>query len=66
MVSEKAQMLTDEFNKTYWSAANSSDPDQYFQAVLLARQLVLELGLEGVLHDKLIDPEYTNKYTLEK
>lgn len=62
----KAQKLADEFNRRYWKATATSKDTDYFDAVLIARQLVLELGSEKVLHDKLLDPEFANKYTLEK
>lgn len=71
--STKAQELADMFNKTYWlAAAQDVKPNQtdglklYRDASLLARQLVMVLGQNGILHDKLLDPEYPNKFTLEK
>jgi len=66
MVSGLAQHLVDEFNKTYWVAASKSDSKLFFEAALIARQLILELGRENIVHDKLIDPDYTNKQTLIK
>lgn len=65
-MSDKIQSLADAFNRAYWKATSTSDVQDYFHAALMARQLVLELGVKGVLHDKLLDPEYPNKYTLEK
>lgn len=62
----QVQKLTDEFNKKYWNAANTSDLKDWFEACLLARQLVVNLGREGIVHDKMLDPEFKNKYTLEK
>lgn len=67
MASEKAQKLCDEFNRKYWSAMSSAEPVELLtEAALLARQLVVELGRQNLIHDKLLDPEYPNKYTLEK
>lgn len=64
MATEKIQSLADDFNKTYWDAGTTSDPDKYFKACLLARQLVRALGEEKILHDKLLDYRYDVK-TLE-
>ena len=61
MPNNKIQKLTDEFNRTYWIAATNSDEKKFYEATLLARQLVVELGRQNIIHDKILDPEYTNK-----
>lgn len=66
MVSELAQSLTDDFNKLYWKSALADDKSGMVDACYIARQLILELGRTGVLHDKMLDSDYPNKATLEK
>jgi len=68
MVESKMQVLADEFNKKYWAACSASDADAtlFYEASLLARQLIFELGKNGVINDKLLDYAYPNKLTLEK
>lgn len=45
------QQLANEFNQAYLKAIVSSNPFEYMQATMLARQLVLELGENLVLDD---------------
>jgi len=66
MVESKMQVLADEFNKKYWAACSASDATLFYEASLLARQLIFELGKNGVINDKLLDCAYPNKLTLEK
>jgi len=57
----KVQAAVDEFNKLYWQATNTSQPDDWFNVALAGRRVVLEMGREGLAQDKLLDPKAKNE-----
>jgi hypothetical protein len=53
----RIQELTDEANMHYWRAVHTSDPEDWMWAALTGRQLIVEMGREKMIHDKLLDSE---------
>jgi len=51
------QELADQFNAHYWRAVHTTEKEDWAWAAMYGRQLVVELGREKVVHDKLLDPE---------
>ena len=43
--------LSDAFNEKYYSAVETSDANEYFDAALIGRQIVDYLGKQGIIKD---------------
>lgn len=54
------QNLANKFNELYITATRTSSPQDYLEATMVARQLVLSLDKEGVIADN-FDEEIINQ-----
>jgi hypothetical protein len=57
----KVQAAVDEFNKLYWQANFTKQPQDWCAAAMAGRRIALELGREGIAQDKLLDPKAKNE-----
>ena len=53
----KYKDLHDHFNNTYITAVYTSDPEMYYNAAMVARQLIDRLEVDGVLCRESYDDE---------
>jgi len=58
---ETSQQLTDRFNADYLKACNTSQPDDWFQATLTARQMVNQMGEDGLIEDNFTELQKQQK-----